>query len=348
MPSSTDHYDGRLGLLRIAACLAIVLLHSVHSARILFQESATMLQQLVSCIAVNEQMWAVPIFLMVSGALLLDSRREITLAKAGRYIRRMLLALLVCSIGFRIFDVVMNGEPRTLMSFAKALQEFFSAGGWSPLWYLYLMIGLYLMLPFYHKVTAHCSERELQVLLAVMLTFCSLVPLLKAGGLRIGFYIPSSMIYPWYLLLGHYLRTYPGKRQRAVGLMAMLTASAALAALSAWQSARELDEVQTALVQQLTGYASPLVVLQAGGLFLFCMSFANAGIGRLRSVDACTFGIYLIHMVFIRLVLRYMGWNPYTQPLPVLAFAGFILGVFALSLVIVMVLRRLPFFRTFL
>ncbi len=336
-------------MLRILGCLAIVVLHSVHSARILFQESAGPRQLLISGMVASEQMWAVPVFLMVSGALLLDPRRELTIRKTGRYIRRMLVALLVCSLGFRIFDVMMNGEPRTLGSFGKALQEFIGAGGWSPLWYLYLMIGLYLMLPFYHKVCTHCSERELQFLLWVLFLFCSLVPLLKAGGVSIGFYIPSSMIYPWYLFMGHYLRMYPKKGHRTAGVLFLVLSSLLLAVLSAGQSMGIFNEVQTAMVQQLTGYASVLVMLQASGIFMLALSVTDDSLGRrLRTVDACTFGIYLIHMIFIRLVLRYMGWNPYLQPVPFFSFTGFILGVFLLSLLLVQLLRRLPGFRRFL
>ena len=193
MPSSTDYYDAKLGVVRIAACLAIVLLHTLYSSMVLFADRACSMQLMVSSVVTNELMWAVPAFLMVSGILLLDRRRTITLRRAWKYIRRVLLALIVCSLGFRIFDIVMNQEPMSLSTLLVALQQLLTAGGWSPLWYLYLMIGLYLMLPFYYMISERSSETELWFLLTILFIFCAIAPLIKASGLNLGFYfrLPS-------------------------------------------------------------------------------------------------------------------------------------------------------------
>ena len=67
--------------LRAAACLAIVLLHTVFCAVSLFPEEASATQALLSNIVVNNMMWAVPCFLMVSGALLLNPERPVTVKK---------------------------------------------------------------------------------------------------------------------------------------------------------------------------------------------------------------------------------------------------------------------------
>ena len=82
--------------LRAVACLAIVLLHTVFCAVSLFPEEASATQALLSNIVVNNMMWAVPCFLMVSGALLLNPERPVTVKKClTKYIPRMLIALVV-------------------------------------------------------------------------------------------------------------------------------------------------------------------------------------------------------------------------------------------------------------
>ena len=81
--------------LRAVACFAIVLLHTVFCAVSLFPEEASATQALLSNIVVNNMMWAVPCFLMVSGALLLNPERPVTVKKClTKYIPRMLIALL--------------------------------------------------------------------------------------------------------------------------------------------------------------------------------------------------------------------------------------------------------------
>ena len=57
-------------------------------------------------------------------------------------------------------------------------------------------------------------------------------------------------------------------------------------------------------------------------------------------LDQQTFGIYLIHMVFLRLFLRYMNWNLYHYGAA--AFVFFVIGMFALSFGIVFLLRCIP------
>lgn len=394
MPSSTDHYDAKLGVVRIAACLAIVLLHTLYSSMVLFADRAGSMQLMVSSVVTNELMWAVPAFLMVSGILLLDRRRTITLRRAWKYVRRVLLALIVCSLGFRIFDIVMNQEPISVNALLVALQQLLTAGGWSPLWYLYLMIGLYLMLPFYHMVSERSSETELRFLLSVLFIFCSIVPLINASGLNLGFYIPVTIIYPFYLFLGHAIWTCPKKWYCPCGIVMVLVSSIVIALLNIRTFGMSMSDTLTAILKQLNGYASLLVVLQASGLFLFIASLRKNTVVRsegekqikehrvetmesavercsddaptvdaassewhrlwvhgqqwIRTLDTCTFGIYLLHMVFIRLILRYHDWNPYAASVPVLAFAGFVLGIFLLSFVIILILKKLPIFKSFL
>ena len=57
-------------------------------------------------------------------------------------------------------------------------------------------------------------------------------------------------------------------------------------------------------------------------------------------LDECGFGIYLLHMIFLRLFLRYLTWNPFVMgewTIFVLA-----LGVFLLTAVLVALLRKIP------
>ena len=51
-------------------------------------------------------------------------------------------------------------------------------------------------------------------------------------------------------------------------------------------------------------------------------------------IDRCSFGIYLIHMIFVRLTLRYWQINPYASQLKILIFIGLIMGILFISYVI--------------
>ena len=84
--------------LRAAACFAIVLLHTVFCAVSLFPEEASATQALLSNIVVNNMMWAVPCFLMVSGALLLNPERPVTVKNALQSTFRACSSRSSCSV----------------------------------------------------------------------------------------------------------------------------------------------------------------------------------------------------------------------------------------------------------
>ncbi len=56
--------------------------------------------------------WAVPVFFMISGALILDPGREMPLRKVGRYIWRMAFILLTVGFAFCLMETVAkNPDP---------------------------------------------------------------------------------------------------------------------------------------------------------------------------------------------------------------------------------------------
>ena len=209
--------------LRAAACLAIVLLHTVFCAVSLFPEEASATQALLSNIVVNNMMWAVPCFLMVSGALLLNPERSVTVKKClTKYIPRMLIALVVFCLLFRALEILVNHEPVNAETLLSGFYEIFSGTSWSHVWYLYLMIGIYLLLPFYHKIASNSTAGELRCLMIVYVIFLSLVAVLKTFGISVGFYICVSAIYPFYLFCGYALRQGVWRVNRGLGLLFLL------------------------------------------------------------------------------------------------------------------------------
>ena len=106
--------------IRVIACMAIVLLHTMNGARIYHMDTVSQGESLAAFTVCSVLMWAVPCFLMVSGALLLDPAREITWGKIfGKYIRRMLIALIL----FTAIFTVIRHDPKAGTS---TVSEFFN------------------------------------------------------------------------------------------------------------------------------------------------------------------------------------------------------------------------------
>ena len=344
---SSTEYSKALSLARVTACLAIVVLHTVFAANEYFADTVTAGENLASRIVENNMMWAVPVFLMVTGALQLNPDKELTMSKLyGKYIARVAAALVVFSLLFRLFDIVMDGESFSIGSlFGKAGEELITGHGWGHLWYLYLLIGLYVLLPFYRTVIRHCSDTELKYLACVYVFFISIIPAIESFGVNINFYISESIIYPLYLLLGYMI--YQGRltvSARSAALLA-ITSTALIILLDILRYGRGIE-----VPGMFFGYASPLVIVQAVGVFALIMQ-TNISPGKIavfiNSTDRCTFGIYLISMVFVRLVFKYMGFNPYEGAAAILLILS-VIGIFAASYLVTAILKLIPGFRKIL
>lgn len=215
------------------------------------------------------------------------------------------------------------------------------------MWYLYCLIGLYLLLPAYKKIVKTSSLPELQYLLGIGVTFLSIIPALKIWNIACGFYIPVASIYPFYLLGGYYLWKRR-KADRSCRLDAVLligsTVLLILLSLGRWKYGMEM-------LEPLFGYSSIFVIVQAVGvygLFIHRNQMKCQWLRRLLvKIDENSFGIYLIHMILVRILFKQIKLNPF-------AYGGWpcILAVVVLTAVvswgIVWGLKKIPVFRKIL
>ena len=310
-------------------CIAVVVLHLAASETLIYQNVLTGSQTFGMTLVYNLMMWAVPVFVMVSGALLLDPEKDITIRKIfTSYIKRILIALVSFSLIFRIFDMVMDHEAFTVSGILKGLLNAFTGNGWSHMWYLYLIIGLYLILPALRAVTKCCSVKELKYLLIVGFVVISVLPLTRLFGISSSFYIHVNTIYPFYFLLGYMLHKNIIRIDRRVVAALIVIGSAGIVCGTYFGLK---GSIQNPTV--FTGYASPFVAALAAGVFSLSKGIIKptAKIKSIvLSIDRCSFGIYLVHMVFVRLLLRYMQFNLFDYPI-YLSLPCAVIAVFAIS-----------------
>ena len=101
--------------LRSAACIAIIIIHTVYCALLMYGSGLSQTQTIATWAVNNCMMWAVPVFVMVTGALLLDTGRTLTYRKLfGRYIARILGALVFFGVLFCVLDMISGGEERSV------------------------------------------------------------------------------------------------------------------------------------------------------------------------------------------------------------------------------------------
>ena len=290
---------------------------------------------------------AVPLFLLCSGALFLDPRRELPLRRLyGTYMLRIFVAMVVWAVVYKLLEIGRGGvwSAETLLAGARQLLRLEDE---NHLYYLRIVLLFYAFLPVGRLVVRHASDRELTYLLGLWFLVGILAPTVSLKFPSAP--VPSPPQWPLnttytalgYGLLGYWLRRHPLSRGWA-GLTA-LAGWCLVGGLTAWASLRQGSLHNGFLEGRTLG-----VCLMAAGLFcLACRAKPSGGLGRAAAVvSRASFSIYLSHMVFLHLFYD-LGWNvrmlPCLAAIPLTAAAAFA-GSFALWLL----LRRIPWVRRYL
>ena len=284
--------------------------------------------------------WAVPAFLMISGALLLDPGREFGPRKMGRYLWRMAFILLTIGYAFCVIETVATSSkaggsfaltpPMLASSFLKLLE----GKSWDHLWYLYALIGLYLLTPVLRPFVAQASRRELGATVLVAWTLMLLTP---AVNLVLGIDLypflgaDSSVVY---YLAGYYAFNYLELDGRVVMVGLASLACACLPNVLGSPAAGTITLPQY-------GVVLPYATL----VFLSFRRFLDTPIEGhrvWRGLARDSFGIYLLHPLFGHLVLWFMDVG--MVPVTVLQLAIFVLDVVG-AVLLTRLLRLLPCYR---
>lgn len=277
---------------------------------------------------------SVPSFFMISGTLLLG--REETLQKHCGRIIRFLVALVVWSAVYYLWNTY-------YMKTEVNLQEIFFVPAEAHLWYLYAMIPIYLVLPFLQVMCRNMSKQLEKALLivstgAVLLNFRTTI---TDEELYYDLPLIGDRVYTYYLFFGYYISKYRKKipiSQKAAALICIFSMAVSFG-VTMGNTFAEGDHYEKDLT-----YGSPFVILAAVMFFLVMIRLKDGdfrpSIKVKRVIDlfcGCSFGIYLIHILFLDNYKKYMEPSDLSAWI---AVPGLTLVIAAVSFVCVLVLRQ--------
>ena len=271
----------------------------------------------------------VPLFVMITGALLLPVRGEVSVFYKKR-IPRVLWPFLIWSVIYNLFpwitgllgikpEIILDffpysGEEVMRQSLAISLDYIaqipfnFSIVD-VHMWYIYLLIGLYLYLPVFSAWVEKASDKaKLWFLGAWAVTL-----LLPYYNQFVAQYLWGTcswnafgMFYYFagfngYLLLGHYLRNLDWTLGKilAIGLPMFVIGYAVT--FFGFRYITALPEYSDEMLELFFTYCSLNVVMMTIPVFMLCkkVNFRSEGIKKaLANLTLCGFGIYMIHYFF--------------------------------------------------
>lgn len=278
--------------------------------------------------------FSVPCFFMISGTLLMG--RNEPLKKHARRLLRFLIALIVWSIIYYLWNTFYMGTSYDLRNILSEPVE-------EHLWYLYAMSSIYLVLPFLQVICRGMSMKLEKVFLIVTTAAVIINYLLGLIGQELYYDVPivGDRCYVYYMFVGYYLYKY--RRHIPLGqkpvLLICLAGMAATFGITLGVTMSREDHYEGALT-----YESFFIILAAVAFFLFMLRLGNSRVrfgARARKVidlfSRCSFGIYLIHILFLDHYKKYMEAADLSAWIAVPAL---VIGITAASFACVWVLRR--------
>lgn len=282
-------------IMRVIAFVMVIVIH-VSNYFCRAYGAVSMGEYLFSLVINSFARVSVPCFFMMSGALLLG--RTEGMDKALARAKKFFGVLCVWTVLYYLFNTFYTKQGCDFTMLLKKPAE-------AHLWYLYVMIPIYIVLPFLQvlcKGMGEKLEKAFVILGGIWLLIVHIMPYFK---LDLYFDLPlfGDRSYIFYLFCGYLISKYKErislKQEHLMGLFI---------------GGSMINVVLTAIVTVIKGkhferifeYGSPFVIISALAFFAYIMRFGNGSVSlsdtAKKWIDiscGCSFGIYLIHIMFL-------------------------------------------------
>ncbi|MDO6758745.1 acyltransferase family protein [Tamlana sp. 2_MG-2023] len=319
-----------ISILRIVSTFSVILIHVSGPLVVKFGEIPLM-DWYIANIFDGLSRYSVPMFFMISGALLLSKDYKLYYfikKRFGKIIPPFLFWSLIYSLLNRY---VFNSE---IFRVDKVIRDIFY-GSEYHLWFVYALMGIYLITPIIRKWIKNASQNEiLYVLIIWLFTLIIGIPGFNNYFPKINLSYFTGFI--GYFVLGYFLKQFAGNRQKFAILAIAFGAFITIVGTSYFTLKN------STFYPYFYEYLNLNTLLVALGVFLF-FNKINVTNDRLKELllklNQCCFGIYLIHPLVLKVfILNGFNLNGLN---PAIAIVLIVLLCFLLSFIIIYCLKSL-------
>jgi surface polysaccharide O-acyltransferase-like enzyme len=284
---------------------------------------------------------------MLTGALLLQpSKKEEGLSTffKKRWVR-VGLPTIFWGAAYFVWDFLVMHVPVNAAVIAQGILN----GPYTQFWYIYVLIGLYLLTPILRVFTANADQTTIKYFIALWLAGASIIPFF---GLFTTYTISSNVFvltgFIGYFILGPYLLTVQVRRQTVFAFMIL---AIALTAIGTYVLAATVGGPEMYFFQQ---YFSPTVILGSTMLFLLLLSAKPqptekdkpAKVNRLiKAISENTLAIFFVHVMILESIQNgYFGFALNRDTLnPIIEAPLMTVIVLFSSLAVALLLKKIPY-----
>lgn len=296
----------------------------------------------------------VPLFIMLSGALLLQPSKlnEPIRVFFKKRFNRVGLAFIFWSFVYLGWAFFVSDTPITFDNTIQGFLFSLFSGSYYHFWFLYLIIGLYLLTPIFRALVSCDSQKILKYLITLWFIGVSVVPVIElvtGYALSGGLFVMGGTI--GYFVLGIYLQKV---KVRSSILYGLFFTSVIFTILSTW-----LMRFQFYSIGQnyfFFDYLSVNVILASVTMFLLLCKFpADWPQGKhpvfrrvVHAISQNTLPIYLFHLIIMETLQRgYLGFQlSLTTMNPIIGVPIITAVSLFVTLGLVLVMKKIPVLKS--
>lgn len=294
-----------LDLLRILAIFGVIMIHvNGEGMWLMTKVSDLWLEKNFVSSLIS---WPVPVFIAISGALLLENDKFTFRNMVTKYIPRIIIPLIIWHFIYYFYTYPTFNLQNVILCFKRLL----IGKTYSHLWYLYLLLGLYLLTPILKKMVQNLNKKELTYLLVLGFMITSFIPYINnfISQDLMKFISPYQVlnfnIFILYYILGYYINNYiyVNKKSKII-LMAMFS-------LTVLFGTAVLNNYLTIKNVVFTNYSSSSSIIAVIMVIFFFVLFKNFNKVKchkfIEKLGTLTFGVYLIHFLLEKELLKLLN-----------------------------------------
>lgn len=322
-----------LNSIRVFATFSVIFLHV--TAPMLYQfGSVPEFYWIIGNIYDSLVRFCVPIFLMISGALILPRIGSISNFFKKR-VSRIFFPFMFWSLLYVAFNLSVSLENKNIFIYILTqLRD----GASFHLWYIYLIIGMYLFFPVLGKWVVNAEKNEILYFIVIwLLVILFSIPMLSKFKPNITLnYFAGYIGYP---ILGYYLANFAAhKNIKLVSVLLIV-----IGTLATIIGTHIETKAKGSFVVFYYEYLSLNVLMTSVGMFLFFrfFEFQNKKITAIVNfVGTYSYGIYLSHILVLSFLNMFIKWHIIN---PIIGLPLKSLVCFIISLFVVYLINKIPY-----
>lgn len=342
-----------IDVLRILACFAVIFNHFDPGFFIFSQKQhGTIAYWILLALSVFCK-FAVPIFFMITGALLLKKDESISTLYKKR-VRKIALVLLVTSLVYYFF------EKYAIHNVNLGISAIYTGETEYHLWYLYSYLALLMSLPFLRSIAKDLTKNKIIYLFVLYITIRYFIPLIQlllfSNNYRMNGYISGIFTCAdiFFLpLMGYFIENKLNKKLSRNKLLAIWGSNILSLILSIYAT-NLANNTPTASVNQ--SYISLFSSTNAMAIYLTIKNvdfnkISNKILKALLHLSSCTFGIYLVHLLFMRIVITSTRIEFYYELSTIMQIACWLaisLLIMTISYLIIALAKKMPVLKKYI